>query len=578
MNNDNNRALGAPLNVVLALTVLAGAAARYWALDWGLPSELNIDETHFVPRAIKFGTGDLNPHFFLYPTLYMYMLFAAYAVYFVIGLAAGAFASASDFAIRYFLDPSPFYIIGRAMTATLSMLTALLVFAAARRLFGKHAAFAAAVFFLLSPMNALHSHFVTADVPVTFFMTLSLFFGLLMMETGARKYYLLAGFALGLAAAAKYTGILAAPALVLLHLLHAARGEGAKWKRCFLNANPYLMGAAAYAGFFAGCPFHVFDYGAFAAAVAQTRAVASGHWLGMEDVSSMWWRIIHEYLAGGVGAPVLALSVCGLVWAALSGNRGGAAVAFFALFYYLFLGRYEGHNFERYWLPITPALSVLAGGALEAFARRLAPGKPWAAALTGAAALALALLNSPRLYEINRHFSLPFTQNIAREWIEKNIPAGSRIALELHGPQPTGNLQSHLDAETRTYEPGDIVPEAEKFNVVGTALGDKRAPSAGTGKKYLSLALEKKEKQYYLYGVFSLGSHPMGYYGKNGYAYLISNSGIRDRYLAKPRHYPKTVEFYRALEREAELVKVFKPRKGKTVGPEIRIYRLRASP
>lgn len=567
--------LSAALKIILAIAFVCGAAFRFYGAGWGLPSELSLDETHFVPRAIRFGTGDLNPHFFLYPSLYMYMLFALYAAYFVVGLAGGAFHSAADFAVQYFLDPSPFYIIGRSFAAALNLFTAVLVFAAARRLFSSAAAFAAAVMFLFSPLCVTQSHFITADSPLAFFAALSVYFMVRIVESGERKHYLLAGAALGLAAAVKYTAGLLVPVLFAAHVLYALGRPGPKLKNVFLNGNLYLAAPAAYAAFFAGCPYHLLDFASYRDAIESTMKTTSGFWLGLENVRNMWAKIIFDYLAHGLGPHVLILSFAGIVLSAAKKNRGGLLLSFFVVFYYLFMGRYAHYSFDRYWLFITPALCVLAGAALAAAAAKISGfSEKHSTALLAAAVLVCAAANVPAIAGADRGFALPYTQNIARSWIEENIPAGSRMALEAGGPQLTGSLQTHLDAASRTFDPRDVNPEAEKFNKLGTSAGSEPSNVSVTGKKYLRMALERKKPQYYIFGAFTLGSFTLDYYERNNYEYLIVNSGTRDRYLAAPRVYPRTVAFYKSLEKESRPIKTFSPVSGRSAGPTIRIYSL----
>ena len=63
---------------LLIVLVIAGLA-RCWGIGFGLPhTECRPDETTILRIALKFGTGDLNPHFFRYPTLYMYVLSCLY--------------------------------------------------------------------------------------------------------------------------------------------------------------------------------------------------------------------------------------------------------------------------------------------------------------------------------------------------------------------------------------------------------------------------------------------------------------------------------------------------------------------
>src|SRR5207247_441078 len=60
---------------VLAVTALA-VALRLIGLRYGLPAVYNPDEVAIVSRALAFAKGDPNPHNFLYPTFYFYVLFA----------------------------------------------------------------------------------------------------------------------------------------------------------------------------------------------------------------------------------------------------------------------------------------------------------------------------------------------------------------------------------------------------------------------------------------------------------------------------------------------------------------------
>ena len=61
--------------VELAAILLLAAALRAYGLDFGLPAVYNMDEVAITSRALGFAKGDLNPHNFLYPTFFFYVLF-----------------------------------------------------------------------------------------------------------------------------------------------------------------------------------------------------------------------------------------------------------------------------------------------------------------------------------------------------------------------------------------------------------------------------------------------------------------------------------------------------------------------
>ena len=58
----------------LVLALVAAAMLRFWALSQGIPFSVQVDEPEVMVRAVgMMKTGDLNPHFFDYPSLYIYM-------------------------------------------------------------------------------------------------------------------------------------------------------------------------------------------------------------------------------------------------------------------------------------------------------------------------------------------------------------------------------------------------------------------------------------------------------------------------------------------------------------------------
>jgi len=66
--------------------VFVGGLARFWGINFGLPhTECRPDESIITGIAFGFFSGDFNPHFFSYPTLYIYVLHGLYFLYYSIG-------------------------------------------------------------------------------------------------------------------------------------------------------------------------------------------------------------------------------------------------------------------------------------------------------------------------------------------------------------------------------------------------------------------------------------------------------------------------------------------------------------
>src|SRR5262245_49154837 len=91
------------LAAALGATAL-GLTLRIVGLADGLPYHFHWDEPTIMNRVIRMGGGDLNPHFFYYPTLLMYVLLAAQGALYAVGHVLHTYPSTNDFAVAYLTD------------------------------------------------------------------------------------------------------------------------------------------------------------------------------------------------------------------------------------------------------------------------------------------------------------------------------------------------------------------------------------------------------------------------------------------------------------------------------------------
>ncbi|HYE91193.1 MAG TPA: phospholipid carrier-dependent glycosyltransferase, partial [Terriglobales bacterium] len=217
----------------------------------GLPGVPHPDEQTIVGLAVRFGTGDLNPHFFNYPTLWTYAVFGGYLALYAGGRLLGWVDSPAAFAAAYAVDPTPWFATGRVMAAVLGAATVPLAWHLARALGASPLAWLAAAAVALSPLHIAHSRLTLNDVPLAFATTAALVL-LVDHARGAGRWPPWGlGLAAGLAVSVKYTAMALLIPLVLAVALRAGRGErlGAVLR----------AGAAMAAGFVAGTPFALLD-------------------------------------------------------------------------------------------------------------------------------------------------------------------------------------------------------------------------------------------------------------------------------------------------------------------------------
>src|SRR4029453_5922958 len=106
----------------------------------------NPDEVSIMSRALAFASGDLNPHNFLYPTLYFYLLFVWIGAYFVGAWIFGVVPSVPAFPPLFFPDPTGIYVAGRVLSVVCGVATVAGVWQLGMRIWSTSAGLAAAVF------------------------------------------------------------------------------------------------------------------------------------------------------------------------------------------------------------------------------------------------------------------------------------------------------------------------------------------------------------------------------------------------------------------------------------------------
>jgi 4-amino-4-deoxy-L-arabinose transferase-like glycosyltransferase len=381
--------------LVLAAILALAAALRLVGIEYGLPfgGLLNPDEQNIVPRAwaMAHGAGP-DPHWFDYPTLLLYVL--------------APFQAWQD---------EPSYLTARLIVVAFGVAAVAAAWWLGRAAYGKTAGLVAAAVVAVETIGVAYSHMAVTDVPMTALIAVSLAFAV----TGRLE---LAGLAAGLAASAKYPAV-----FLVVPLVVAAWG---KWRRL-----GYSLGIAAVA-FLATSPYVlVHPHQAWADASRVQRLAREG-WLGFEHDSWALFSFTGK-LWDGFG-PALVIGVIGLALALHRRTRTDLILASFVLAYLVDLLTIRAH-FDRYVLPLVPALAALAGRQ-----RILAP-------------ITLGCLIVPLVWAIGDDVRLTRTDTraVAHAWIVQHVPPHATLAAESSTP-PLGGHPSvglALPGPGRAFDP-----------------------------------------------------------------------------------------------------------------------------
>ncbi|MGE5360112.1 MAG: ArnT family glycosyltransferase, partial [Bacteroidales bacterium] len=414
-----------PLWFILVSGVfLLALGVRLLGLAYGLPAVFNPDETPILNRALAFAKGDPNPHNFLYPSLYFYALFAWETLFFLVGRLFGVFASLAAFQREFFTDPSRLFLAGRAFTALCGTLIAVALYVFGKRLYGRAAGLAAALFYAVAPIAVRDAHYVKLDVPVTLFVVLAhgALARIVTNEEAAarRRSWIVAGLLGGLAISTHYyVGLIvfSFAAVAIADLRRSGR-----WQESMALLAWSAVGVIA--GFFAGTPFMLVEpHIALRDIVAVReididRAVVGG---GAFVAAKAYFDML---LRDAIGWPVFLASLAGFAWAVLSDWRRGLLLLTFPLLFFAFCANTV--PMTRYLNAMLPSVALAAAFLLVSMSRRLLAERTVLTVLVVLAAIP-GFLGTLRTDLFLRQAD---TRTIARQFIESHVPAGSSLLVQ----------------------------------------------------------------------------------------------------------------------------------------------------
>lgn len=412
------------ISVISLFSILLMAITlRLIGIRFGLPNIYHPDEPAVIgPVRVIMQTGDFNPHWFHWPSFYIYVQLAVASLRFLYGVTKGQFDAATNMSIQHF------YPAGRLATILFGVATIYLIFLVGKRLFNKNTGLIAALLLAVSFLHVKDSHYITVDVPATFLALLSFFFSLLIFQEGKIKNYLLAGLYAGLAAATKYNAILILVSLFAAHFLGKHRP--------YLNRRLAAGILAAGLGFFVGCPYSILDLPNFLNGIAfDIHHYTNGH-PGFEG-SNNWLFYLRYLFREGVGPGIFISAVGGLILIFIKRDTKLLFMSIFPLIYFIMISDYKV-RFVRNIMPVVPFLSLLAAYFLleyfEWFNERITINKIAKYVISGVVLVAVIAIPFVRSLQFGIGSSVIPTRTLAAAWIEENIPKGTKIAANEYTP------------------------------------------------------------------------------------------------------------------------------------------------
>ncbi len=329
---------------LLLLILVLAFVLRFWGIWWGFPLFLHLDEQTVLSPAVTMTlTGDLNPHYFRYPSLYIYF------IYLIIKFCENFFS------IDFTKNTATFYFICRLSTAILSTFTVYLVYRISRDFFSRRIALLSSLVFSVLFLSVYTSHFITTDTLALVFLLLSLFYSSKIYFLGKPRYYSLAGLCAGFLFGTKYNFLAIIPALAA----HFLRKDGRKYSYL---AYSFLAGSL---GFLLTNPFFILDFKNYLPGIISQIKLLKG-----EEVVSIsnqngipsWIWYFKYWLFSGMGLTLSFSTAIGAVWCIFKRRiwRKELLILFLLPPAYLIILFISHTRVDRYSLPLMPFFAILS--------------------------------------------------------------------------------------------------------------------------------------------------------------------------------------------------------------------------
>lgn len=468
------------ITIIIAIAFIL----RVIGINWDQGYHLHPDERMLIMVADQIHFfKNLNPHFFNYGSLPIYLL-------------KGTTQFIDFFFSTTLANYNGLLLVGRSLSIIADLLVVYLLYKIASLIFKSSIALLPPLFYSITFFPIQNSHFFIVDVYLNLFVTAMVYALLLYVTKPLLKFILALAVLSAAAVATKVTAILFLPIVVGVILLKShgtwnMKHETRKQIRSALGlpAGRQALGRLACFSLtflffhFLFMPYAYIEYERFLSDLLFQTKMNSNPYifpytLQYVDTTSYMYYLKNIFLWGW--GPILSLlSIAGLVMLTnellvtlsrhisklktqnfifLITNYQLLITLLFYLLYFLVIGK-SAVKFMRYMLPLYPLFAILAGYGCykiqnsnlkaQIFKAKLKIFNNYVDAITGVI-FTLAVLWT--LLFLTIYFQ-PHTRIAASEWIHNNIPVGSTLAIEHWDDRlPIADSQRYKFVEMTLYD------------------------------------------------------------------------------------------------------------------------------
>lgn len=577
MTNDSGGARrgAAWLVIIGAAVAFYGYGARAGALQPAYTDETSYYTIYAMQLAQRLLLGAPTKFVTVFPSGYSLVLMIVYGGWYSLGRLTGEFSGTTDFLVRYAVHREEFTVLARWVSAAFAAAALPGAYLTARRLFNARVAVIATLALALCYPMVFYAHLATNNTMLICLSAWTLYWIARVWQEGTRRSYLAAGALIGAGIGTKYYPAVWFLSLALAHV-YRQRDGGIAVRRMLVTDETWKLvaaGAVAVPVVFLFFPLPLVDPVQWWVGMVSNLVYYTGGNMGANALSYLvgsatvfetttaepvsWWSnsflvLSHTGLAwicAGVAfglvalrRPTLLLTAPFLLFFAYQSARGGLGLGVRQFFFAL------------------PALWIAASAALDEACRRLGLRAVSPAALTIVAASVLLIEPASWAARFLVLSSRPTTVETARLEMAELVPAGSALLVD-SAVAPYGETAEWRDAGVQqTDVSGEAADRAREARRRAAPRFDVQELRWKDAPDDLRAAARRGDPVY----VALTDYQTTGYWDPETIRVWGNISAPR----AEARR-----AYVRELLARTEIVRVYRPRELKALGPTVTLLR-----
>ena len=523
---------------------------------WGIWNVSTTDEYNEVIEALRVCSGHFNFERWV-KRFYLYVLAIEYGIYYVIGWLFNAFSSPMGFAEKIVRHMEPLFILGRLTSAIVGALTVGMVYKIGTKFYNHRVAIISSLLLTITVFHIDLSQQAKVDAVLGLLVVGAFYFIFKLLEPDeSNKWdYAWCGFLMALAMQTKLNSIVLIVPFAIAMLYN--------WKNREEFFNYYLW-------FFTGFFVLGFIIGNPPVLLAPFKFLKSVSGLGKVYTTAI--NVVSNDLIGflayplyyyrSMGTVVSLLTILSVIHALFNLNKRRTVLLAFIAAFYILMGASKYMIADYYMIPAVPFIYLLIGDFFNEASKKFVSTKVFLSSKTSIVFILILIvaLIRPALNVAFHELSLSGknTRYLAKDWIEANIPEGSKVLMD-----SGKSINSRAPSIAENSETLERILRNAKKNVsegkIVHGMVDKNALI------YYELLLKTVPKKSYdiTSTMFGLDVKTIDYYISNQYQYLIISKGMKNSRTNEffSKRNPEIAGFYKSLnaDKRIRLIKTISP-------------------